>query len=63
MSVSDTIRQIKVKADRMWAFAALVKTFESAEEQKTFVLAMRDQAMISDQAADLLIEELGLQAA
>jgi hypothetical protein len=63
MSVIETVHAMKVRGERMAAFATLVGTFETPAERKTFIMDMYANSSISAEAAELLIEAFGLEAA
>lgn len=60
MSAADDMKR---RATRAALTGALLETFDSPSERKEFALRMWEHGIISEQAAELLIEVYGLEAA
>lgn len=57
------VADVMAKATRMYAMGLMVETFRTPAERKAFIISMYENESISAQAAELLIESFGLEAA
>lgn len=61
--MSDALPDIISRAKRLAIVAELVASFDNDAERKSMVMMLFEGGIISEQSADLFIENFGLEAA
>lgn len=61
--MTDAASNVMIRAKRLSLMGALVETYEGKETRRRVVLQLRDMGVITNDAAETLLEVYGLEAA